>query len=120
MYTYNSFETLGAFTLLRSIYITVLVMSLLLFFIIIIPKLNTRWLNGFTIISLTSVFILISGLLFYYSGIIVDEIGLGGDPLEFILFLAITVIGIVNIILYFLKCENSTKRSTKRDKRIFS
>ncbi|MDE5416178.1 hypothetical protein [Alkalihalobacterium chitinilyticum] len=109
MYTYDSFETLGVFTLLRPMYITVLVMSLLLFFIIIIPKFYTRWLNGFAIISLTSVLIFVSCQLLYYSGIIVDEIGLGGDPVSFYLFLAITIMGAINIIIYFLKCGKSTK-----------
>ncbi|MFV8830360.1 hypothetical protein [Alkalihalobacterium sp. APHAB7] len=111
MYTYDSFETLGVFTLLRPIYITVLVMSLLLFFIIIIPKLNTRWLNVFAIISLTVLFILFSGLLLYFSGIIVGEIGLGGDAVSFDLFLAILVIGIINLVIYFSKRVRPIKQS---------
>ncbi len=100
MYTEKSFETLGAFTLLRPIFITILVISLLLFFIIIIPKLKNEMINGFTVLSLSAISILVSGQLLYYSGIVVDEIGLGGDPVSFFIFLAITGIGIINLIIY--------------------
>lgn len=79
MYTYNSFESLGVFTLLRPIFITILVVSLLLLCIIIIPKLKNKMINGFSVLSLTSISILVSGQLLFYSGIIVDEIGLGGE-----------------------------------------
>ena len=112
MYTYESFETLGAFTLLRPIFITFLVVSLLLFFVIIIPKFKNKVINGITVIGLTGISILVSGQLLFYHGIIVDELGLGGDPVSFYIFLAIVGIGIVNLIIYFLM-NKVTKASTK-------
>ena len=101
MYTYESFETLGVFTLLRPIFITILVVSLLLFFVIIIPKFKNKVINGFTVLVLSVISILVSGQLLFYHGIIVDEIGLGGDPVSFYIFLAIVGIGILNLIIYF-------------------
>lgn len=101
LYTYESFETLGVFTLLRPTFITILAVSLLLFFIIIIPKLKNKMINRFTVLSLSAISILVSAQLLFYEGIIVDEIGLGGDPVSFYLFLAITCMGIINLSLYF-------------------
>jgi len=65
--------------------------------------------NGFTVLSMSAISILVSGQLLYYSGIIVDEIGLGGDPVSFFLFLAITGIGIINLIIYFSTQGKSNK-----------
>ncbi|WP_338448686.1 hypothetical protein R4Z09_21055 [Niallia oryzisoli] len=101
IYTYNSFESLGVFTLHRSIFITILIFSILLFFTIIIPRFQNNMINGFTVLTHTVVSILVSGQLLYFDGIVVDEIGLGGDPVSFILFLAIAGIGIINLIVYF-------------------
>lgn len=109
MYTYKSFETIGAFTLLRPIFISILIVSLLLFFIMITPKLKNKMINGFTVLSLSAILIFVSGLLLYNSGIIVDEIGLSGDPLSFYIFLAITGIGIINLIIYFSTQRKSNK-----------
>lgn len=101
MYTEKTFETLGAFTLLRPIFFTILVATLLLLLVVIIPYLKNRMINGLTVFSMTIISILVSGQLLYYSGIIVDEIGLGGDRVSTYLFLAITGIGIINLIIYF-------------------
>lgn len=101
MYTEKSFETLGAFTLLRPVFSTILIATLLLFLIIVIPKLKNKMINGFTVVSMTAISALVSGQLLYYSGIIVDEIGLGGDPVSFYLFLAITGTGFINLVIYF-------------------
>lgn len=101
MYTYESFETLGAFTLLRPIFITMLLISLFLFAVMVIPRLNNKLINGFTVLSLTAILILVSGQLLFYSGIIVDEIGLGGDHVSFFMFLAIAGLGSINLITYF-------------------
>ncbi|MEF7438294.1 hypothetical protein V4V36_13490 [Paenibacillus lautus] len=109
MYTHKSFETLGTFTLLRPIFISSLVVSLLLFFILIIPKLKNKMINGFTVLSLSVISIFVSGQLLYNSGIIVDEIGLSGDPVSFYIFLAITGIWIINLIIYFSTQGKSNK-----------
>lgn len=101
MYTDSMFENLGHFTLFRPVFISILVGSLLLSLILIIPKLKNKLINGFTVISLSVLSILVSGQLLYNSGIIVDEIGLRGDPVTFYIFIAITGMGILNPIIYF-------------------
>lgn len=110
MYTYDSFENLGAFILLRPIFSTILVISLILFIMLLIPRFNSKIINGFTVLSLSAFSILVSGQLLFYNGIIVDEIGLGGDPISFFIFLAIVGMGIINLIIYFYKNEKSFKQ----------
>lgn len=101
MYTYESFETLGAFTLMRPIFSTFLVISILLLLLVLIPRTKKTYINGFTVISISTISILISAQLLFYEGIIVDEIGLGGDTVSTIIFLAIVGLGILNPILYY-------------------
>lgn len=109
MYTHKSIETIGTLTMLIPIFISFLVASLILFFIMIILKQKNKMINGFTVLSLSAISILVSGQLLYSSGIIVDEIGLNGDPALFYSFLAITGMGIINPIIYFSTHGKSNK-----------
>ncbi|MCP3738133.1 hypothetical protein [Rossellomorea sp. BNER] len=106
MYTYESFETLGAFTLLRPIFITFLIVSLILFLIVILPRTKNKRINGFTVTSLSIISILISAQVLFYDGVIVDELNLGGDAVSFYMFLAIVVFSILNPIIYFVRHRN--------------
>ncbi|WP_235499265.1 hypothetical protein, partial [Aneurinibacillus migulanus] len=103
MYTYNSFETDGAFTLLRPVLITFLIMSFILFFIISILKTKQKFINGFTVISLSILSIIISAQVVIYHAIIVDEISLGGDKISMFMFLVIGAFGFLNPIIYFIR-----------------
>ena len=102
MYTHSSFETFGTFTLLRPILFVLLAVALLLFIALLIPKIRSNLLNGFAVISLSFVTVLIGIQVVYYHAIIVDEIGLGGDSVSFFLFLAIAFFGLVNCLFYLL------------------
>ncbi|MFZ0447449.1 MAG: hypothetical protein WAM95_22995 [Bacillus sp. (in: firmicutes)] len=101
MYTYESFETLGSFTLLRPIFVTFLIVLVMLFFMVILPRTKNKIINGFTVVSISILSILISAQILFYSGIIVDEMNLGGDAVSTYLFLTIAVISILNPIIYF-------------------
>ncbi|OAS89534.1 MULTISPECIES: hypothetical protein [Metabacillus] len=103
MYTYESFEEYGAFTLLRPIFITFLLVSLILFLIVILPKTKNKLINGFTVTIISIISILVSAQLLFYHGIIVDEINLAGDPVSFNMFLVIVGLGILNSIIYFVR-----------------
>ena len=109
MYTYESFETLGSFTLLRPIFVTFLIVSLILLVIIILPRTKNKIINGFTVACISIPSILVSAQILFYSGIIVDEINLGGDAVSTVLFLAITVINILNFIIYFGRRRKENK-----------
>jgi hypothetical protein len=93
MYTYESFETLGAFTLLRPIFITFIITALIMFFIIIIPKTRIKIASGLSVMGLSVVSVIASAQLLYYDAIIVDELGLGGDSVTTYMFLIIIILG---------------------------
>ncbi|MGG3801444.1 hypothetical protein [Metabacillus fastidiosus] len=101
MYIYESFETLGVFTLLRPVFITFLVILSLLFLILISTKKNI--INGLTVIILSFISILVSGQLLYDIGIIADETSLGGDSVCFYMFFAILALSFINPLIYFNK-----------------
>lgn len=103
MYTFKSFETLGTFTLLRPVFVVILIISLILFFLMIIPRFKNKIVNGFGVASLSTVSIIVSAQLIFYVGVIADEINLGGDAVSIYLFLAIAILSIVNPIIYFNK-----------------
>jgi hypothetical protein len=102
MYTYESFETLGAFTLLRPIFLTFIMASLLMFFIIIIPKMRIKLASGFSVVGFSLVSVIASAQLLYYDAIIVDELGLGGDKVTTYMFLIILILGFVNPIFFYI------------------
>ncbi|MFS0613326.1 hypothetical protein [Lederbergia ruris] len=102
MYSYEPFESLGAFTLFRPTFWAILIVTLLLFLGILIPRFRNKMINGFAVLSVSAILVFVSGQLLFYSGIIVDELGLGGDAVSFILFLAIAGLSFVNILVYFL------------------
>ncbi|PWA11938.1 hypothetical protein DCC39_08355 [Pueribacillus theae] len=106
MYTYESFEKFGVFTLLRPVFVTLLIAAVILFLILIIPKARSKFLNGFSVISLSLLSIFVSAQVLFYGGIVVDELGLGGDAVATYMFLAIVVFSLLNPLLYFGRFRN--------------
>ncbi|USK32132.1 hypothetical protein LIT25_16110 [Bacillus sp. F19] len=106
MYTYDSFETLGAFTLLRPIFVTFIITALLMFFIIIFPKIRLKMVSGLSVVGLSIVSVIASAQLLYYDAIIVDELGLGGDVVTTYMFLVILILGFVNPITFYIRRKN--------------
>lgn len=101
MLTLEYFGTDFEFTLFRPIFMTLLVISFLLFVAIIIPAFK-KMINGFTVVSLTVGTIFVGSQLVYYGGILVDEFGLAGDSVSFFMFFLIVTLGVVNFISYYL------------------
>ncbi|MGE7931481.1 hypothetical protein [Viridibacillus arvi] len=60
MYTYEMFEIDGVFTLFWPLFITMLLLSILLFIAIILPKVRKRYINTFTVVSISIVTVLLS------------------------------------------------------------
>ncbi|MGI2326807.1 hypothetical protein [Planococcus sp. YIM B11945] len=113
MYTYETFETLGVFTLMRPVFYTALFISVGLFAAIIFMKRSGNFLNGFAVIGISAATVMLSGEVLIYDSIIVDELGLGGDSLSFFLFLATFVLGFVNPFVYFAKRSQMLRSSKK-------
>src|SRR5690625_1390058 len=103
MYMYDSFETAGAFTLLRPIFVTFIIAAILMFFIIILLKLRRKVANSLSVIGLSVVSMIVSVQLLFYDTIIVDEIGSEGDEVTTYMFLVILIFGFLNPIIYYMK-----------------
>ena len=101
MYLYESFESSGTFTLLRPVYLTLVIIVLLLFLAIVIPAIRRNFITGFTVVSLSAVLVIVSAQIMFYHAVIVDEIGLGGDSIAFYSFLIVTAASFVNLLIYF-------------------
>ncbi|WP_079508742.1 hypothetical protein [Mesobacillus jeotgali] len=100
MYTYKTFVTDGAFTLMRPVFFTLLLLSVLLCLLIVIPGFRKKFLNGFSVIGLSLLFAIITVEVVYYDAIIIDEIGLGGDPVIFFISLGTLALSLFNPGLY--------------------
>ncbi|CAH8716246.1 hypothetical protein M5W83_01865 [Paenibacillus thiaminolyticus] len=103
MYTHYSFVTAGAFTLLRPIFVTLVMASLLMFLIIILPKLRRKMTGGLAVVGLSLVSVIVSGQLLYYYGVITDELGLRGDLIATSIFFVNLIFCIVNPIIFYTR-----------------
>jgi hypothetical protein len=94
MYTYDSFETSGVFTLLRPFSIAFLIALLIMFIFVISPILRTKMVNGLSVVGLSIISIVVSAQLMFYHGIIVDE-------LTSYMTLITVLLSIINPIIFF-------------------
>jgi hypothetical protein len=109
MYTYESFVHDGTFTLMRPVFFTLLIASIVLFSLIIIPKTRRRLLNVFSVLSLSFIFAMMAVQVIYYDAIIVDEIGLGGDAVSTLTSIIILAFSVLNPIVFLsLKSKITT------------
>lgn len=108
MYTYEAFETIEQFSLLRPIFISLLIFSVILSISIILSKRFTKFLNVFSVISISVMAIIISSQLLFYSAIIVDEINLDGDSISFGLYIGILSLSVLNPLLYTILSNKDT------------
>lgn len=97
-----SFEAFSTFTLMRPVFITFLLLSVMLFIVVVLP-IQRKWLTSFTISSISIVSIVACAQMLYIEGIIVDELNLGGDIVSTFMFLAITLLSLLNPIIYFVR-----------------
>jgi hypothetical protein len=69
MYTYESFVTDGILTLLRPVVYSFLLIAVAIFILVLPPKALQRFMNGFTIISISIISIIISGQVLFFDAI---------------------------------------------------
>lgn len=97
-YTYENFSNEGVFTLLHPIIQTIFIFSIF-FLAIVIAKVVPTWI-AVLFAAFSSV---IAGQLLWYSAIIVDELGLGGNTASTTIFLAICTTNLVSIFVSMTK-----------------
>ncbi|MGP7818672.1 hypothetical protein [Niallia sp. 01092] len=78
-----------------------IIFALILFVMIIFPRTRRKFINGFAVISLSLVSLIISAQVIYYDAIIVDELGLGGDEVTTFMCLAVIAFNFLNPMVYF-------------------
>ncbi|MDQ0273999.1 hypothetical protein J2S17_005962 [Cytobacillus purgationiresistens] len=110
MFTYDTFEVSGSFTLMRPVFISCLIISIILLISIMVAHFRQRKMSCLTVIGISVMTMLISSQLIFYQGIIVDEIGSGGDSLSFIIYVATVCLSFANplIFLYLFKEKQMT------------
>ncbi|QDQ01908.1 hypothetical protein FOH38_16220 [Lysinibacillus fusiformis] len=103
-FTYDNFVSDQSFTLLEPIFEVIVLYSVLMFIIVMIKKMPI-WFS----ILFASLTVIVSGQLLWFSGIIVDELNLGGNPKDFYCF-------VVTVILQCAAVLMSLSKSSKKEK----
>lgn len=93
-YTYNKFQVDGVFTLLDPIF-----QCIFLFAIFLLAASIAKTIPVWIAFLFGSFSCIVSGQLLWYTGIIVDELGLGGNASETTLFLAICTTHVLSIFI---------------------
>jgi len=106
MFTYDSFELSGIFILLRPVFITILVAKIIVFITVLIPKFRAMYNNVIPILFASIIGTVLSAQLFFYDGIIIDELVLDGDSISFFLLIIIVLFAILNPCLYLWNKRN--------------
>ncbi|REJ09041.1 hypothetical protein [Halobacillus trueperi] len=89
------------FVMLRPVFILLVLVSILVTIFLIFQK--EEKVSGWTLFFVTSMSLIIGSVCLYSSGYIVDEFGLGGDPVSFYLYIALFPVSLLNILLYSFK-----------------
>jgi len=107
MYTYDSFVSHGTFTLLRPVPFTLLLVSLVVFLFILIPR-TRKFINGFSVIIMAALTSVITLQLIFYNGILADELNLSGDGVSLTIGILIIALNGFNLVTYY------SRRYTKK------
>lgn len=101
MYSIEAFTT---FTLMRPVFLTFLVLAVILLIAVALLK-TQKWITAFTISVVSTISIVVCAYLLFLEGIIVDELNLSGDPASMYMFFVITLLSILNLLIYFFRQE---------------
>ncbi|MCH7321132.1 acyl-CoA dehydrogenase [Solibacillus sp. MA9] len=99
-YSYENFAKDGTLTLLDPLFTLILIFSALFVIIVLRFAINPK-----IMLFIGTFIILLSAQLFYISGILVDELNLGGSRKDFYMLIAIVVIQVVCFVIAFVKSK---------------
>ena len=97
-----SIESSSTFTLMRPVFRTFLVLAVILLIAVVLFKIP-KWITAFTISIVSIISIVVCAQLLFFEGIIVDELNLSGDPASLYMFFTITLLSILNLLIYFFR-----------------
>ncbi|MGG1516626.1 hypothetical protein ABE504_14505 [Paenibacillus oryzisoli] len=93
----------AVFTNFRPIYVFFIVILLILLALLITSKMKSGLIDVFFVLSIVGMSSVVSAFMTYQIGILSDELGIGGDPVSFIMFIVIVALSIANLFVYFGK-----------------
>ena len=98
VYTYDKFEENGVFTLLDPVFTTITVFSLLFCIAVFLLRPSAK-----LVLFISCFTVMIAAQLLYLSGIMVDELGLGGNSKDFTLVIVtgVTQVMAIGAAFYF-------------------
>ncbi|EON73024.1 hypothetical protein [Lysinibacillus sphaericus] len=103
-FTYDNFVNDKSFTLLEPIFEVIVLFSVFMLIIVMIKKVPI-WIS----VLFASFTVIISGLLLFFSGIIVDELGLGGNSKDFFCFIATVILQSATVLMSLYKSSKNVK-----------
>ena len=83
-----------------SYYVFIITLSILL---VMVSFQKNKLVNGFSILAIPIICVVISARLLYLEGIIIDAMVLDGDPSTFNLFFVVVGLSFVNMIVYLYR-----------------
>lgn len=92
-------ESTNIVTHFRPIYILFILVLIILLFIMIFRN-RHKVINGFTIAIITLISLAVSAHLTYQIGYLADELGTNGDTVSFMMFIAVVILSLVNLLVY--------------------
>lgn len=98
-------DSTNIFIHFRPIYILFILILIISLFIMIFRKHGHKVINGFTIAMITLISLAVSAYLTYQIGFLSDELGVGGDAVSFMMFIAVVILSLVNLLVYAFKRE---------------
>lgn len=91
------------FSNFRPIFILFIVILIVSLIVILFQKNHYKIINGYTVIITLLITYIVSAILLYQTGILADELGMGGNALSTIMFFVIILLGFVNYLVYLFK-----------------
>ncbi|NEN85610.1 hypothetical protein [Paenibacillus elgii] len=90
------------FTNFRPIYIFFIIIQAISLIMAISQKKQFKPMNEVAISSISLICLAVSTYLTYQIGILSDELAIGGDPVSFIMFIAVVIMSVVNFLVIYL------------------
>ncbi|WP_159887761.1 hypothetical protein [Paenibacillus puerhi] len=96
-------DGMTVFTNFRPIYILFILILATSLIVMVSLKNYEKLMNGSTIVGFSLVSSAVSAYLTYQIGILSDELAIGGDPVSFLMFMAIVFLSAANLLVYLIK-----------------
>ena len=116
MFSHELIGSMSEFTLMRPVFFSLFVLLAITFLTVAVPKWRLMFRHVVPILLLSIIGIMVSAQLLFYEGVLVDELGLSGDPVTFYLFIGIGFFALLNPCVYLWMNQNESRIIKKNHK----